>query len=147
MRWDALFADLAAQQDALEASERATEAAERGRIEAGADWVLLDDGGREVVVRCEAIVSVTGLSRFNAAPGLVDARLGLRHVLRAMARERAGVQVALADGSVVVGTIDRVGVDHIDVAVHAPGEARRRGEVRESAAVPVRAICAVRRDR
>lgn len=181
MRWDALFADLAAQQAALEAAERSGEAAERSRIEAGeiglaerfagalgqpvrvrcgadvavtgtvrrvgAGWVLLEDAGRDIVVRVEAVVSVTGLVRSVASPSLVDARLGLRHVLRALARERAGVQVALTAGSVAAGTIDRVGADHIDLAVHAPGEARRRAEVRESVALPLSAICAVRRDR
>jgi hypothetical protein len=40
MRWDALFADLEAQAEALERAERAAEVDERARIEVGALGLL-----------------------------------------------------------------------------------------------------------
>lgn len=112
----------------------------------GPDWVLIDDGAREAVVRTAAIVTITGLTRVVAAPDQVTARLGLRHVLRGLARDRAGLRIDLVDGTAVSATVDRVAADHVDIAVHPIGEARRRGEVRERAAVPVSAISVIRRD-
>ena len=52
------------------------------------------------------------------APRISD-RLGLSFVLRDLCRRRRYVQVESVDSS-VRGTIDRVGRDHIDVAVHEP---------------------------
>lgn len=119
----------------------------------GPDWLLLDEGhGREVVVRSAAIIAVRGLPRVSAVPGsagVVESRLGLRHVLRGIARDRSPVRLHLADGTTdgatVDATIDRVGGDFVEVAVHAAGEARRRQEVREVELVPLDALVAVRR--
>jgi hypothetical protein len=49
------------------------------------------------------------------------------------------------DGSVLDATIDRVGTDFLEAAVHAAGEARRRSEVREVVLIPYAALAAVRR--
>ncbi|HEX3336537.1 MAG TPA: hypothetical protein VHS54_08750 [Jatrophihabitans sp.] len=115
----------------------------------GPDWVLLDEGGgHEVVVASAAVLVVRGLGRYAAAPdsvGVVESRLGLRHALRGIARDRSAVRVHLVDGSTLDGTVDRVGADFIEVAAHPPGEPRRRQEVREVELVPLGAVAAVRR--
>jgi hypothetical protein len=116
---------------------------------AGSDWVLLDDAaGRETVVAVGAVLEISGLGRAAAVPGsegVVDARLTLRHALRGLVRDRAGVALVLADGRVVDGTLDRVGSDFVELAEHAAGEPRRRDEVREVVVVPLTAIVLVRR--
>ena len=184
MRWDAMFADLEAQAEALELAERAGEIDERVRAELGAltlrdrlgaaagtplrlrtagagvvagmlsrlgpDWMLLDqDDGREVLVRLGAITAIGGVGRTSAPPDSMDvvtARLGLWFVLRRMARDRAAVSVQLADGSSLHATVDRVGADFVEVAVHGPGELRRARSVREELLIPMAALVAVRRE-
>jgi hypothetical protein len=118
-------------------------------LRVGPDWVLIDEGGgHEVVVAGWAVLTVRGLRRDVVVPGsvgVVESRLGLRHALRGIARDRSGVRVYLLDGSTLEGTIDRVGADFIEVAVHPAGEPRRRRDVREIELVPLRAVTAVRR--
>src|SRR4051794_16794515 len=67
--------------------------------EVGVDWLLVeDDAGREVLVCAGALLAVGGLGRQTAAAerhGVVRSRLDLRRVLRALARDRAPVQVVL----------------------------------------------------
>ncbi|MDQ2797988.1 MAG: hypothetical protein M3Y06_12665, partial [Actinomycetota bacterium] len=115
----------------------------------GPDWVLIDEGaGREALIPTAAVVSVRGLARYSATPDslpVVESRLGLRHALRGIARDRSGVRLHLADGSTVDATIDRVGSDFVEVATHAAGEARRRQGVRDSELLPITALVAVRR--
>jgi len=184
IRWDALFADLDAQAEALEHAERAAEVEDRTRREIGAStaldrlrmalgtplrlraagafalsgtlcrvgpgWMLLEEGGgREAVVALDALLTVSGLSRLAGVPataGAVVSKIGLRHVLRGIARDRSSVLLHLSDASVLAATIDRVGADYLDVAVHAPGELRRPRDVREVALVPTTALVAVRRE-
>ncbi len=121
-----------------------------GRLErVGPDWVLLtEDTGREALVAMPALISIGGLSRLSAAPGsegVVAARLGLRSALRGIARDRSVVAVHTGDGPVLSGTLDRVGADFVELAVHPTGEWRRSGEVREVAVIPFHALVAVRR--
>lgn len=115
----------------------------------GPDWLLIaGPGGREAVVSLPAVVSVSGLAGWSAAPGEtgeVTRRLGLGYALRGLARDRAGVSVTLLDGTVLTGTLDRVGADFVELAGHGPGEARRRDEVRSVPALPLRALAVVRR--
>lgn len=116
----------------------------------GPDWVLLDEGqGREVVLSLDNVVSVTGVGRPSAAPPsgpTPQLRLGFARVLRGLARDRSPVRVHLVDASVVDGTIDRVGRDFVELAVHGAGEVRRRSEVRTVEILTQRAISAVRRE-
>ncbi len=101
--------------------------------EVGAQWLLVEeDGGRDALVALPAVLSLAGLTAWSAPPGAggqVFARLGLGSALRGIARDRAPVSVWLLDGSVVSGTVDRVGADFLEVSTHGPGEPRRRTEV------------------
>lgn len=114
----------------------------------GADWFeVLAETGREALVPLAAVRQLGGLTRrVGAESGVVAGRLGFRSALRAVARDRSGVRVHLVDGSVVDATVDRVGADHVDLAVHAPGESRRMRAVRGVVAVPLDAIAVVRRE-
>ncbi len=116
----------------------------------GPEWALLEDASRrETVVVLASVQSVAGLSRLAAGPdsgSVIESRLGLRHALRGIARDRSPVRAHLADGSTLDGTLDRVGVDFVDLATHGPGELRRRGEVREVLVLPLAALVAVTRD-
>lgn len=116
----------------------------------GAQWLLVEEEhGREAVVSLAAVLSVAGLSRRTADAGdvgVVESRLGLASALRAMARDRAAVRVHLVDARELDGTIDRVGSDYFELARHARGEPRRRGEVHGVALVFNRAVAVIRRD-
>lgn len=64
MRWEALFADLAARADALERAERDQEIAERYRIESGSVTLrarLSASGGRRIQVRLASGSIVSGV--------------------------------------------------------------------------------------
>lgn len=119
----------------------------RGTLaEVGPDWLLMEESaGREVLVPLLSVLSVTGVGqRSEPTAGEVARRLDLRWVLRGLARSRAGVAVVLGDGSVATGTLDQVGADHVDLAEHAPGEARRSGVVRQVRVIPLTALSLVR---
>lgn len=120
----------------------------RGRLlDAGADWLLMEESGlREVLVPLAAVLGVTGLGGRSAVPddSPVAKRLDLRWALRGLARSRTGVALALLDGSVVTGTLDRVGADHLDLAEHGQGEARRAAAVRQVRLVPLAALALIR---
>jgi len=117
----------------------------------GQGWLLLEEGGgRECVIALPAVLSVSGvgpsLSGAPGSAGIVASRLGLRHLLRGLARDRSPARVYLTDGAVVEGTVDRVGADFIDVAEHPAGEWRRDRAVRGVLVVRTEAVSAIRRD-
>jgi hypothetical protein len=116
--------------------------------EVGVDWLLVEEeAGREALVAAAAVLSVAGLGRQTATPdepGIVRGRLDLRRAARALARDRSAVQVVLADGGTLSGTIDRVGADFLELAVHAPDEPRRPGAVRSVHAVVLSAVAVIR---
>jgi hypothetical protein len=114
-------------------------------VDVGVDWVMLDDGGCAVVLPATAVAGVEGLSRL-ASPGSGDLarRVGLAVVLRRLGRDRSGVRLCLLDGTVVTGTIDRVGADHLDLAQHPSDEQRRRHAVRGVLVVPLAALAQIR---
>jgi hypothetical protein len=117
-------------------------------LDAGTDWLLLEEAGRgEALVPLAGVLGITGLTGRTAAPGSegqVGRRLDLRWALRGLARDRTGVAVVLQDGSTVTGTLDRVGADHVDLAEHPAGEPRRAAAVRQVRLIPVPALAVLR---
>ena len=119
-------------------------------LRVGAQWLLVEEAaGREALVALDAVLTVAGLGSLSApadSVGAVESRLGLAHALRGVARDRSGARITLVDGSVVNGTVDRVGADFVEVAIHPAGEMRRRSEVRDVVVIAISAIAVVRRD-
>lgn len=108
------------------------------------EWVALATDTGAALVPLHAVAWVQGVGRAVAPPpGQVLRRLGLASALRALARDRAVVRL-LTGGGEVSGTIDRVGADHLDVASHPVGEARRAEAVRSVVTVPFAALRVVR---
>jgi len=101
-------------------------------LDVGADWVLVGAASGELLIPISAVQSIAGLSRFTAPEaGEVARRLGIGVILRGLSRDRALVRVRLRGDQRVIGTIDRVGADHFDVAVHPDDEPRRARAVLE----------------
>jgi hypothetical protein len=117
-------------------------------LRAGPDWWLLaTTGGGDVLVCTAAVSWVSGLPVLAGDPDAVSAvegKLGLGYALRGIARDRSPVTLLLRDGAALTGTVDRVGADFVDLAEHAPGEARRAGAVRGGRSVPLAALALVR---
>jgi hypothetical protein len=126
-------------------------------VTVGRDWVSVDVVD-DSPVRRQCIIPIASIAGVTLPPALVatslapardadhpslTARLGLTFVLRDLCRRRRAVQFALA-GGVVHGTIDRVGRDHLDLAVHEPGTARRDTAVDELRVIPLGAVLSVR---
>jgi hypothetical protein len=110
----------------------------------GRDWLaaeLVGQGqqGRQCVVPLSAIAGIAVSRRqlrhsleppeIPRATGALADRLGLAFILRDLCRRRTGVELTLV-GETLFGTIDRVGRDHLDLAVHESGKPRRNDEVR-----------------
>ena len=124
----------------------------------GRDWLageLLEESGRrpQCIVPLDAVVAVT-LTRgqitqsldgsgSEESAGALSARLGLQFVLRDLCRRRQALDLWLLDAR-VHGTIDRVGRDHLDLAVHEAGHPRRDSEVRQYRIVRLSQIVLVR---
>jgi len=75
--------------------------------------------------------------------GSLASRLGLPFVLRDLCRRRAALHISTAT-EFLHGTIDRVGRDHIDLAEHESGVARRDRDVRTLRMLPHGQIVVVR---
>ncbi|WP_394771590.1 hypothetical protein [Lacisediminihabitans sp.] len=111
----------------------------------GRDWFsadLVDESPRrsQCIVPIAAIAGLL-LTRDQVEPSLgaasvtesgrgLSGRLGFGFVLRDLCRRRRQVDIDLAAGT-QHGTIDRVGRDHLDLAVHDQGTPRRESAVRQ----------------
>jgi hypothetical protein len=117
-------------------------------VDVGVDWLLVIDAtGRELLVAARAVRAAGGLGSATAPPadeGPVTSRLDLRRALRGLARDRAPLQCLLDDGSVLAGTVDRVGADFLELAEHPLDVPRRREAVTGVRAVVLDAVVAVR---
>lgn len=104
----------------------------------GQDWAALQQpSGTTAIVRLDAVTAVAGeqsalarsaLPSPGPAPSLTE-RMPLGYLLRDLARRRAAMTLTLGDGTVVSGTADRAGADHLDLALHEPGTPRRAASV------------------
>lgn len=115
--------------------------------DAAEHWLLVEEsGGREVLVPSAGCLWLRGLGRAAdvQAEQSLARRLGLGPALRSLARGRVPVQLGLADGSQLSGTIDRVHADHLDLAEHPSDELRRPTAVRGVRTVPFAALALVR---
>jgi hypothetical protein len=85
-------------------------------LDVGSDWLLIAEReAARALVPLAGVQAVGGLAPYIAPPdGSVAARLGLPHALRALARDRAQVAV-WTPAHTLVGRLDRVGSDHVDV--------------------------------
>ncbi|MFB8387865.1 hypothetical protein ACFC3F_12080 [Microbacterium sp. NPDC055910] len=121
----------------------------------GADWVGLDldDTPRRALVVPFASIRSIGMPHADllrsarpagTAPDRLAERQTFGYVLRDVARRRIGVTIRLTGERLLTGTIDRAGADHLDLAVHEPGEARRADAVTAHRVVPSWAIVWVR---
>ncbi len=123
-------------------------------LEIGPDWLLIQEGpGREVLLALTAVTVVEGLAATTGPTvGGVKLRLNLRFALRGIARDRSPVAIVVCGGvgeptglyTEITGTVDRVGGDFVEVALHAPWEPRRAGSVRSVVLVPLSAVVLVR---
>ncbi|WP_084105854.1 hypothetical protein [Demequina sp. NBRC 110056] len=87
--------------------------------DSGGEWLLLDDSGRERLVPAAAIAGIVGLPARAEQLSAVEERLTIASALRALSRDRARVQVRC--GVDLVGMIERVGADHLDLAAEPQG--------------------------
>lgn len=124
----------------------------RGTVaEVGSGWLVLstpaEGAGRRraLLVPLSAVLMVAGLSpRSDGRDALAQRRLDLRHALRALSRDRAVVRLTDVEGGQVTGTIDRVGLDHLDLADHPDDLPRREPAVRQTHTVPFAAVATIR---
>jgi hypothetical protein len=126
-----------------------------GRLRAvGADWIAVQsqDGPAALIVPIRALTGVETphgailetLEDIEPPANGMRSRMPLGFLLRDFARRRLAVRLALSDGEQLHGTIDRAGEDHLDLAMHDPGEPRLAGAVRGFRIVPFAAVRWVR---
>jgi hypothetical protein len=124
----------------------------------GRDWFsadLVDESARhaQCIVTLAAIAGLL-LTRDQVTHSLgaasvgesgrgLSGRLGFGFVLRDLCRRRREVDLVV-HGGIQHGTIDRVGRDHLDLAVHELGTPRRESAVQQLRVVPFAQVVLVR---
>ena len=114
----------------------------------GSGWVVLREGHVQHLVPLHSVVWWEGLPRrFELLPERSTIRrLGMGHVLRALSTARVHVRVVVqerAGCADLEGTVDAVGQDFFDVAVHPQDQFRRRGAVMAVRTVPFASVVLV----
>jgi hypothetical protein len=112
-------------------------------LDLGADWLLVRTDASDVVLPLSSVTAIGGLSRSAVGEQGLGRALRLTYVLRGLARDRSAVVLTVSGGGTVTGTIDRVGADHVDVAVHQLDEPRRPAAVTAVRCVPIAAVVMV----
>lgn len=130
----------------------------RGRLQAlGADWIALVQAEGASSRRSTRIIPLHAVRGLDIDHGLILAslddedasdpvlreRMSLGFVLRDLARRRVPVRVIGTDGADLHGTVDRAGADHLDLALHDPGQARVASAVRGFRIIPFSALTSV----
>ncbi len=132
----------------------------RARLDAlGSDWIAATIAQAEestttrstLIVPLHAVRGLTvdhglllsSLDEHDGSAPVLRERMSLGFVLRDLARRRVPVRIASVDDSDMHGTIDRAGADHLDLALHDPGEARIASAVRSFQIIPFAAVSSV----
>lgn len=126
----------------------------------GADWIAVTSrvadgtqtGPATLLVPEQAIAGITldhgmvlaSLEETTPSDHALRERMTLGFVLRDLARRRVAVQVSMLAGDDMHGTIDRAAADHLDLAVHDAGDARRAAAVQAFRIIPFSRLVAVR---
>lgn len=112
----------------------------------GPTWVGGTAESGAVLISRDAIIGVEGNLQRAAVPSRpLQAGPSMASIYRALGRRRETLQVLGRHGDVIAeGTIDRVGKDHFDVAMHARDEFRRASVVQGVRVIPFEAILLVR---
>ena len=123
----------------------------------GRDWMsgtLVDESSRrpQVILPLHAVGGVV-LDRIQTTASLTESpgtaagrladRLGIAFVLRDFGRRRCSLDLVTTAGT-FHGTIDRVGRDHCDLAIHEAGTPRRESAVAHYRIVPIDQLLLVR---
>ena len=119
----------------------------------GRDWASGDLVGSsaQAVLPLAAVAALLPTARQLARSlepvvlGAVTDRIGLAFVLRDLARRRRALQITTPRG-LVAGTVDRVGKDHLDLAVHPADAARRASAVARIEVLALTQVLLVRVD-
>jgi hypothetical protein len=118
----------------------------------GRDWVSGDvAGGAQAILPLAAVSALlpspAQLERSlePVALGTVTDRIGIAFVLRDLARRRRRLDLTTSAG-VLSGTVDRVGKDHLDLAIHPADGFRRTSAVARIEVLAMSGILLVRVD-
>ncbi|WP_422390241.1 hypothetical protein [Arthrobacter sp. N1] len=108
----------------------------------GSAWVSLVVEGRSVVVPFTAVQVLRELDRVAGQPLTgVEARLGFGSVLRELSRDRSVVALWLGSPAAqVIGVIERVGADFLELGLSSAGQDRRSSQGREGLTIPFTSI-------
>ncbi|GAB2516555.1 hypothetical protein GCM10027064_12750 [Microbacterium petrolearium] len=120
----------------------------------GADWIAARPETAGVLIVPLAAVRLLGVpepellrsARALAEADRLAARVTLGFALRDLARRRVPVTLGLSGGRTATGTLDRVGADHLDLALHALDAPRRAADVAGFRIVPLAALAWLRAD-
>ncbi len=128
----------------------------RGRLRAvGADWaalqpldarglVLLPAHGVEMWALDHGAMLSSGAGAEPLSP--LRERMTFGFVVRDLARRRSGATIRTRSGTMLAGTIDRAGADHLDLALHDAGAPRRARAVTGFRIVPFAAVLSIGTD-
>ena len=112
----------------------------------GKDWLVLHHGGSEELIPVRALAWWTALEA-GSGPPEGERRVGFSQALRVLVRDRARVSIGGVDGQLLAsGTLDQVGQDFLEVALHARDEFRRSSAVLGRTVIPFAALARVRRE-
>lgn len=112
----------------------------------GPGWVGGADDTSSLLLTRDVIVGIdANLRRAEVPSRPLQAGPNVSRIYRTLARRREALQILGKTGTVLAeGTIDRVGRDHIDVALHARDDFRRSTAVQGIRIIPFDAILLVR---